>query len=177
MRCVTCSASTNSTAADSSRGTLRVSKATSGASTGIGRFAIEQVGVGAVVDERGDSLGEGAQDRCDVLGAGVGLVLGASAQLVAQQSLARDEPLAGGAGVDGADRDLQQVALQRVQAVGVLPRAVIADEQGVQRDEVGDLLDRRVGGIVDVPGVDGVLVLDAPIVRCWAPGTRRQRNS
>ena len=35
---------------------------------------------------------------------------------------------------------------------------MIADQQRVQRDEEGDLLDRRAGRILDVPRVDGVLV-------------------
>ena len=56
---------------------------------GDGGLAVEQVGVGAVVDERGDPLGEGAQDGGDLLGAGAGLVLGAAAQLLAEQPLAR----------------------------------------------------------------------------------------
>ena len=125
---------------------------------GDGGLAVEQVGVGALVDERRDPLGERAQHRGDLLGAGLGLLLGAAAQLLAQQPLARHELLAGGAGVDGADGDLEQVALERVQAVGVLAGAVVADQQRVQGDEVGDLLDRRVGRVLDVPRVDGVLV-------------------
>ena len=125
---------------------------------GDGGLAVEQVGVGAVVDERRDPLGEGAQDGGDFLGAGGGLVLGAAAQLLAEQPLAGHELLAGGARVDGADRDLEQVALQRVQAVGVLAGAVVADQQRVQRDEVGDLLDRRAGWVLDVPRVDRVLI-------------------
>ena len=68
------------------------------------------------------------------------------------------ESLAGGARVDGADGDLEQVALQGVQAVGVLAGAVVADQQRVQGDEVGDLLDRRAGRVLDVPRVDRVLV-------------------
>ena len=60
---VTCSASTNSTAADSSRGTLRVSKRDQRRVGGDGGLAVEQVGVGAVVDERRDPLGERAQRR------------------------------------------------------------------------------------------------------------------
>ena len=66
--------------------------------------------------------------------------------------------LASGAGVDGADGDLEQVALQGVQAVGVLAGAVVADEQRVQGDEVGDLLDRWAGWVLDVPRVDRVVI-------------------
>ena len=71
------------------------------------------------------------------------------------------KPLARGARVDGADGDLEQVALERVEAVGVVAGAVVADQQRVQADQVGDLLRRRPGRVRDVPGVDGVLVLGA----------------
>ena len=84
--------------------------------------------------------------------------MGAAAQLLAQQPLARHEAVAGGARVDGADGDFEQVAFERVEAVGVLAGLLVADQQGVQGDEVGDLLDRRVGGVLDVPRVHRVLV-------------------
>ena len=106
--------------------------------------AVEQVGVGAVVDERGDPLAQRAQHGGDLLGSGAASCVGAAAQFLAQQSLARRELLAGGARVDRADRDFEQVAFERVQAVGVLAGAMVTDQQGVQRDEKADLLDRRV---------------------------------
>ena len=83
---------------------------------------------------------------------------GASAQLVAQEPLARNESLARGPCEYRAYGDLEQVAFERVEAVGVVCGLVVADEQCVQRDEVGDLLDRRVRGVLDVPRVHGVLV-------------------
>ena len=90
---------------------------------------------------------------------GLGLVLGAGCELVAQQRLPRLELFAGGAAVDGADRDLEQVALERVEAVGVAAGLVVAHQQRVQPDQVGDLLRRRPRRVLDVPGVDRVLVV------------------
>ncbi len=81
---------------------------------GNGGLAIEQVGVGALLDERRDPLRQRAQHGRDLFGAGLCLVLGAVAEFLTQQALAREESLARGAGVDGADSDLEQVALQRV---------------------------------------------------------------
>jgi hypothetical protein len=62
----------------------------------------------------------------------VGLYVGAAAQLVAQQRLAGPKPLARGARVDGADGDLQKVALERVQAVGVVAGAVVDEARAAR---------------------------------------------
>ena len=62
------------------------------------------------------------------------VLLTAAAQLLLEQPLPRHDVLAGGTGVDGADRDLEQVALERVEPVGVLVGLVVADEQRVARD-------------------------------------------
>ena len=126
---------------------------------GDGGVAVEQVGVGAVARRTTRAARRACAGPRRPPRRRPGLRRSARRRSSSQQQpLARDDPLAGGARVDGADRDLQQVALERVEAVGVLAGAVVADQQRVQRDEVGDLLDRRARRVLDVPRVDGVLV-------------------
>jgi hypothetical protein len=151
---------------------LRVSKATSRDGGG----AVEQVGVGALAAERRQPLGQRAQLRRHVAGAGLVFMRGPSAQLLAQQRLARLDVFGGGAGVGGADGDLEQRPLERVEPVGVVVRAVVADQQGVQPNEVGDLLRRRPRRVCYVPGVDGVLVVGGPDRDVTGPGHQRAQE-
>ena len=85
-------------------------------------------------------------------------------------------PFAGGVVVGGADGHLEQVALQRVEAVGVVAGVVVADQQGVQPDQVGDLLRRRPRRVGDVPGVDGVLVLGGADGQVLGAGDQRAQE-
>ena len=61
----------NITSRSSDSGQRRVSNTTSGASSGDGRLAVEQVGVGALAAVLGQAVGEVAQRRGDVDRVGV----------------------------------------------------------------------------------------------------------
>ena len=85
-------------------------------------------------------------------------MLVAALELLLQQQLSRVLTCQRAARVDLADRDAEQVRLEVGEAVAVAARVMLAEQQGVEREQIVDLLRPDPGGVLDVPAVHGVRV-------------------